>query len=81
MRDRRTIGRFFLGAFDVEVNPLVVAGGFGKFLDVRLGDFVPLGSAEFLAYHIGDIIDIDFAWCHRRVPLLRCVERSVHCIN
>ena len=38
-----------LGAFGIDVDPLVVAGGVGKLVDVLLRHLVPVGDGDFLA--------------------------------
>src|ERR1019366_8571839 len=43
-------GRFALGAFRVDVNPLAVLGGVGKFLDTILRDGEPGRRGEFASF-------------------------------
>ena len=40
-------GDSLLGALRVQVNPLAVFGGVGKFLDAILRDHEPIGRGEF----------------------------------
>ena len=49
-------GRFALGAFGVQVNPLAVLGGIGKFLDAILRDHEPVCHGEFAAFELFQII-------------------------
>jgi hypothetical protein len=50
-------------AFDVDMNPLPVAGAGGELIDFRLIDRDPLGRAKILTDMILDIGEGDF--CHR----------------
>jgi hypothetical protein len=49
VRDGRAVGRFGLRALGVQVNPLVVASGFGKLIDALLRNFEPVAGRDFLA--------------------------------
>ena len=49
MRDGCAVGRFGPCAFGVQMNPLMVAGGFGELVDAVLGDFEPVADGDFLA--------------------------------
>ena len=43
---KRSVG---LRSFDVEVNPLMIAGSVGKVIDARLGDLEPVADGDLLA--------------------------------
>lgn len=67
MGDRGAKGALGLGALDVNVDPLVVAGEVGKGVDVLLGDRAPLARADLLpdqSPHALDTLYLDA--CHRR---------------
>ena len=57
---------FFGRALDVDVDPLMVAGGFGELVDPLLGDFQPIGHADFLADQAGQILELHRV--HRLLP-------------
>src|SRR3954451_22873225 len=64
--DRRAEGALRLGALDVDVDPLVVAGEAGEGVDVLLGDAAPLARADLLPEqgpHALDPLYLD--GCHR----------------
>jgi len=48
--DRRFLGRSGGGFLAADVNPLVVARGVGKVVDVSLRDGLPRTDADFLAH-------------------------------
>ena len=52
MGDAAAEGRFALGALRVQVNPLAVVGGVGKFLDAILRDHEPIGRREFAPFKL-----------------------------
>ena len=56
--DGGAIGRFPLGAIGIEMDPLAIFGGFGELADAVLGDFKPIGDADFAAYEIFQGIEI-----------------------
>ena len=49
MRDRAAERALLCGAFRVDVDPLVVAGGVGELVHLVLGDLDPVAVAEMLA--------------------------------
>jgi hypothetical protein len=49
MRDGCAIRRFAFCAFYVLMNPLVIAGGFGKLVDAFLRNFEPVADSDFLS--------------------------------
>ena len=51
-------GRFALGAFRIDVNPLAVLGGIGKFLNAILRDDEPVARGEFAAFRLFQRIQI-----------------------
>src|SRR5699024_4563782 len=51
--------RAFFGAFNVGVNPLVVAGGVGKSVDHVLSNGHPAGGSQIGACQIGNFIKCD----------------------
>jgi hypothetical protein len=57
VRDRCAIRTFSAGSLNVDVDPLVVAGGVGERVDAFLIDGNPLGDAEFLADGFNSLID------------------------
>ena len=72
VRDRGAAGHLALGAFDVDVDPLVVAGGVGELVDHRLIDRHPVAGADPLAdvrLHVGGLVHDQ----HRAVPLVLAV--------
>jgi hypothetical protein len=57
MRDRCAIRTFSAGSLNVDVDPLVVAGGVSERVDAFLIDGNPLGDTEFLADGLNGLID------------------------
>ena len=53
----RSAERSCHGALRVNVNPLIVAGYFGKFVDVLLGDLHPVAYAELLANAAANVVE------------------------
>ena len=51
--------RAVLGAFRVDVDPLVVAGGVGEFVDLFLGDFAVFGDPEVGAGEGEQFVEVD----------------------
>jgi len=51
--DRATEGTLFLAALDVDMNPLVVASCFGKFIDPILVNYHPLANTNFISNFCG----------------------------
>ncbi len=49
MRHRPAERRFAAGALHVDVDPLMIAGGFGELVDLLLGDLDPVADGHFLA--------------------------------
>src|ERR1700692_650878 len=49
MGDRLAARHLALGALDIDMDPLVVAGGVGEFVDLLLGDRVPVADPDLLA--------------------------------
>ena len=58
MGDRGAEGAV-LGAFRVHVDPLVIAGGVGEFVDLFLGDFAVVGGAEVGAGEGEQFVEVD----------------------
>jgi hypothetical protein len=58
MSDGAAEERFTLGTFRVQVNPLAVLGGVGKFLDTILGDDEPVCRGEFASFELLQRIQI-----------------------
>ena len=56
MGDRGAEGALGLGALDVDVDPLVVAGELGELVDVLLGDRAPLARADRLPDEPADLV-------------------------
>jgi len=57
MRDRCAIRTFSAGSLNVDVDPLMVAGGVGERADAFLIDGDPLGNTEFLADGLNGLSD------------------------
>src|SRR3984893_5977892 len=68
MRDRLAARHFALGALEIDVDPLMVAGRVGEFVDLFLGDRVPVADPDLLAF-IGLQIGGAFNFQHRALPL------------
>src|SRR6185437_5057568 len=49
VRDGLAARHLRLGALDVDMDPLVIAGGVGEGVDAVLGDLHPVGHADLLA--------------------------------
>jgi hypothetical protein len=59
-------GRFALSALGIQMNPLVVLGGIGKFLDAILRDDEPICRGEFASFELLQRIQIlNFKRWHR----------------
>src|SRR5712671_266710 len=67
MRDRLAARRLALGALDIDMNPLMVAGRVGEFVDLLLGDREPIADPDLLAF-IGFQIGGAFDFQHRGLP-------------
>src|SRR5258707_13320511 len=70
MRDRLAARHLALGALDIDMDPLVVAGCVSEFVDLLLGDRVPLADANLLAF-IGLQIGGAFDFQHRLLPFAK----------
>ena len=57
MRDRGAIGALGLGAFDVDVDPLMVAGDVGEVVDPLLADLQPVTDTEFASDQCLRVVD------------------------
>jgi hypothetical protein len=57
VRDRCAIRTFSAGSLNVDVDPLVVAGGVSERVDAVLIDGDPLGDAEFLTDGVNAVLD------------------------
>src|SRR5205814_7980987 len=60
VRDRRAARHLTLGALDVHVDPLMIAGGIGELVDDRLVDRHPVGRSQLLAdvlQQLGGLLD------------------------
>ncbi len=57
VRDRSAVGTLGLGAGDIDVDPLVVAGDIGEIVDALLVDIHPVADAEFGADRRYRIVD------------------------
>ena len=57
-----------LGPDRVDVDPLVVAGGVGELVDLRLVDDVPVAVAEVLSHEVVEGVDAVDGGCHGRDP-------------
>src|SRR3981081_3809838 len=67
MCDRLAARHLALGALDIDVDPLMVAGRVGEFVDLLLGDRVPIADPDLLAFirlQIGGAFDFQ----HRGLP-------------
>ena len=65
MRDRALVGRFFLRALGIDVNPLAVFGSFGELHDSLLRNEEPIADANFLSYEfLQRTGSIDNGWRH-----------------
>ncbi len=69
MRDRGA-ERAVLGAFRVDVDPLVIAGGVGEFVDLFLGDFAVFGDAEVGSGEGGQFVEVDDEIGHLLPPVV-----------
>src|SRR3981189_1699881 len=67
MRDCLAARHLALGALDIGVDPLMVAGRVGEFVDLLLGDRVPIADPDLLAF-IGFQIGGAFDFQHRVLP-------------
>jgi hypothetical protein len=67
--DRGPEGALLLGALDVDVDPLVVAGEIRVGVDVLLRDLLPVGRADGLALQGLEPLDaLDLNGCHHQSP-------------
>jgi hypothetical protein len=57
MRDRCAIRTFVTGTLDVDVDPLIIAGGVGERIHAFLIDSEPPGNAELLADGLNGLLD------------------------
>src|SRR5438067_11281889 len=64
MRDRLAARHLALGALDIDMDPLMVAGGIGEFVDLLLGHREPVADPDLLAL-IGLQIRGAFDFQHR----------------
>src|ERR1700730_7924875 len=71
MRDRLAARHFALGALDIDMDPLMVAGRVGEFVDLLLADRVPVADPDLLA-GIPDEILRPFDFQHAPAPRLSC---------
>jgi len=61
-------GRFALSALRVQVNPLTVLSGVGKFLDTVLRDDEPVSWGEFASFALFQRIQVlNLKWWHRSI--------------
>src|SRR6266699_6256470 len=58
-----------LGTLDIDMDPLVIAGGVGEFVDLLLRHRVPVAGADLLA-GVGQQIGWAFDFKHRVAPLV-----------
>jgi len=58
MGNAAAVGRFAPGAFRIQVNPLAVLGGVGKFLDTILREDEPVGRGEFASFALFQRVQI-----------------------
>src|ERR1700730_10534367 len=77
MRDRLAARHFALGALDIDMDPLMVAGRVGEFVDLLLGDRVPVADPDLLAF-VGLQIGGAFQFQHRVLPSC-CVPLDGDC--
>jgi hypothetical protein len=49
VRDGLAVGQFSFTAFDIDMDPLMIAGGYGKFIDHIPVNFDPFTDAGFFA--------------------------------
>ena len=62
MGDRLAARHLALGALDIDMDPLMVAGCLGEFVDDRLVDGEPVADPDLLADKLGEIgrpLDLD----------------------
>ena len=59
---RNGAAEFLRGAFDIHMDPLMIARGFGKHIDAILINCVPIGHADFLASQGFEIVICNCAW-------------------
>src|SRR6267154_6670348 len=78
MRDRLAARHLALGALDIDMNPLMVAGRVGEFVDLLLGDREPIADPDLLAF-IGFQIGGAFDFQHRLLPLAMCLYADGDC--
>src|SRR5439155_10080155 len=68
MRDRLAARHLTLGTLDIDMDPLMVAGRIGEFVDLLLGNRVPVADPDLLAL-IGLQIGGAFQFQHRLLLL------------
>ena len=74
MRDRLAARHLALAALDIDMDPLMVAGRVGEFVDLLLGHRVPVADPDLLAligFHVGGAFDFQ----HLRTPRLSFLYR------
>src|SRR5438270_13977289 len=77
MRDRLAARHLALGALDIDMDPLMVARRVGEFVDLLLGDRIPVADPDLLAF-IGLQIRGAFDFQHRLL-LLSCLFAAEDC--
>ena len=58
MGNRGTDGRLALGPRDIDMDPLIVAGGPGELVDPFLGDLDPVAHADLHPNHRFDFVKV-----------------------
>src|SRR6266851_498901 len=69
MGDRLAARHLALGALDIDMDPLMVAGGGGEFVDLLLGHRIPVADPDLLPF-IGLQIGGMFDFQHRGLLIL-----------
>ena len=72
MRDRGAERGFPPRALNVDVNPLVVAGSFGKLVDALLRDFQPVADNDLLTRLVCKILYIAELCTRHTAPRSHC---------
>ena len=67
MRDRLAAGHLLFAALDIDMDPLVIAGRIGEFVDLLLSYLIPVADADLLAL-MGDEIAAAFDFQHHVLP-------------
>ena len=75
MRDRLAARHLALGALDIDMDPLMVAGGVGEFVDLLLGHCEPVADPDLLAF-IG--LQIGRAFDFQHLVLLFLTPIRIH---